>query len=391
MKTELLRDITVEEICQGFMYNDHQGKGVHGWNGKLIIQPEYQRNYIYESEHKEVPVIQSLLKGYPLGLIYFNKRKDGKYEVLDGQQRITSIGRFITNKFLIDDNGATKNFIGLAQDKKEKILKSKLLIYVCEGEESEISEWFEIINIKGLELNKQERLNAAFYGPFVTKARTIFSDRNSPQLKKWNSYVKGDANRQEILETALSWVSKGKISEYMSIHRTDTDIFELESYFNSVIEWVNTCFNDVYKEMQGLEWGRLYEEFHNECYSSDELSEEVSQLMGDESVIDRKGIFEYVLQKYSANHTEDVKLLNIRIFEKTTKLRVYAMQTSIAKEKGESNCPLCACGHTAAKAKIWSFSDMDADHVTAWSKGGATDESNCQMLCKTHNRAKGNR
>ena len=387
MKTTLRTDITVKDICDGFVYNELEGKGLFGLSGKLTIQPEYQRNYIYADGKRDVAVIQSILKGYPLGLIYFNKVSDNKFEVLDGQQRITSFGRFVTGKFAItDENDMQQYFTGIAADKQEQILKTKLLIYECEGTESEIKEWFKTINIAGVPLNPQELLNAVYSGPFVTLGKEEFSNSQNANIQKWSAYVSGSANRQEFLETALDWVSKGEIGDYMSRHRLDTNITELKNYFNSVIDWVSTVFIDVESEMRGLEWGRLYETYRKNPYDPKKVSEQVKALYADPYIKNRKGVFEFIL-----GGSTDTKLLEVRVFDEATKKSVYAKQTAEAEKKSISNCPLCALGHDSNKTKIWKLAEMDADHVTAWSKGGATDTKNCQMLCKTHNRAKGNK
>ncbi len=387
MKTSLRTDITVDDICKGFVYNELEGKGLFGLSGTLTIQPEYQRNYIYADGKRDVAVIDSILKAYPLGLIYFNKTADNKFEILDGQQRITSIGRFVTNKFAIkDENGMQQYFSGIASDKQDLILQTKLLIYECEGTESEIKEWFKTINIAGIPLNNQELLNAIYSGPFVTLAKEEFSNSQNANIQKWSAYVSGSVNRQDFLERALDWVSKGNTNDYMSRNRFNDNINELKTYFNSVIDWVSGVFTDVESEMRGLEWGRLYETYRKQPYNPQTVSEQVKKLYADSYVKNRKGIFEFIL-----GGSTDTKLLDVRIFDEATKKSVYAMQTAEAEKNGVSNCPLCAIGHDANKAKIWSLKDMDADHVTAWSKGGETDIRNCQMLCKTHNRAKGNK
>jgi 5-methylcytosine-specific restriction endonuclease McrA len=387
MKPILKTDITIRNICEGFVYNELEGKGLFGLSGKLTIQPEYQRNYIYADGKRDVAVIESILKEYPLGLIYFNKVSEEKLEVLDGQQRITSIGRYLTNKFAVkDERGMEQYFSGIATDKQNKILETKLLIYECEGAESEIKEWFRTINIAGVPLNSQELLNAVYSGPFVTLGKEEFSNSQNSNIQKWGAYVSGSANRQEYLERALDWVSKDTIGDYMSRHRYDTDIRELKTYFNSVIDWASGVFSDVESEMRGLEWGRLYETYHKTAYNPTKVSEEVRKLYSDPYIKNRKGIFEYIL-----GGSVDTKLLEVRVFDEATKKTVYTTQTAKAEAKGASNCPHCTMGHDANKSKIWSLTDMDADHVAAWSKGGATDTKNCQMLCKTHNRAKGNR
>jgi len=389
MQTTLLTNITVKDICAGFIYNELEGKGLFGLSGKLTIQPEYQRNYIYASDggKREAEVIKSILKTYPIGLIYFNKVSENNWEVLDGQQRITSLGRFLADKFAIQDqNGMEQYFSGMAKDKKDKILETQLLIYECIGTESEIKEWFKTINIVGLPLVPQELLNAIYSGPFVTLGKKEFSNSQNSNIDKWGTYIKGTVNRQAFFERALDWVSKGNIDDYMSSHRNDKNIDELKKYFNSVIDWVSSIFIDVESEMQGLEWGRLYEQYHKKPYDPMKLSAEVHKLYGDPYIKNRKGIFEFIL-----GASCDTKLLEIRIFDEATKKVVYATQTAKAEKKGKSNCSHCAIGHDANKAKIWDLSEMEADHVSAWSKGGKSDIKNCEILCRTHNRAKGNK
>ncbi len=388
MKTTLHTDWTVGDVCKGFVFDRNEGKGLFGLDGQLIIQPEYQRNYIYGGTGKDVAVVESLLKGYPLGLIYFVKNADGMYEVLDGQQRITSFARFVNQSwpFAVELDGKLRYFDSLDADQQKLIVDAPLTIYVCEGEPSEIQAWFETINIAGVRLVEQELRNAAYHGPFVTKAREVFSNTGNANMNRWQTYVKGDPKRQAILETALEWVSDGNIDDYMAQHRYDADIDELKNHFDTVIDWVDSVFEYTGSEMCGREWGRLYREYHKNAYSKDKVAERVNALLDDSQVTDKKDIFEYVL-----GGEKDSRLLNVRVFDKKTIKAVYRKQTAEAEAKGESNCPLCAIGHDANAKRIYKESEMDADHVTAWSKGGATDEANCQMLCKTHNRAKGNR
>lgn len=388
METDL-KQYTVKDVTAGFVYNEFEGKGLYGLAGTLVIQPEYQRNYIYGDGKKDVAVIDSLLKGYPLGLIYFN---DGKahLEVLDGQQRITSIGRFVTGKFAIKRDGKEQTFSSLPQEDRDKILDSKLLVYVCNGTEPEIKQWFETINISGVPLNNQELLNAIYSGPFVTAAKAEFSNSGNALQQKWAAYVKGDPKRQEVLEVALSWIAASKdvsIDRYMADHRHDKSIDELKGYFTSVIDWIGSVFSrSPDKEMRGLEWGRLYEEHHSKPYNATAIEARLVELRSDPAVHNAKGIYEFLL-----GGEKQTQLLDIRLFDDKTTRQAYQRQTSAAEAAGKSNCPLCAVGHTANATKIWVLKEMDADHVSAWSKGGSTDISNCEMLCVTHNRAKGNR
>ena len=387
MKTELRTDITIEKLCEGFVYNEFEEKGLFGLNGRLVIQPEYQRNYIYNDGKKDVAVINSLLSGYPIGLIYFNKNGD-KYEVLDGQQRITSIGRFITNKFAVKVDGYERNFDSLDKEIQEKLLQTPLTIYICEGTEKEIKDWFQTINIVGVPLNEQELLNAVYSGQFVNLCREEFSNSQNSNIQKWECYINGNVKRQDFLHTALEWVSKGNVSDYMARHRTDDNINELKVYFNSVIDWLNSTFKTVDSTMCGLDWGRIYEEYHKNSYDINKLDSRISELLADWRVTDKKGIYEYVL---SGEILEKKPLLNIRLFDKSVIKTIYNLQTNEAAKNGTSNCPMCTAAEGSNKNRIYKENEMDADHATAWSKGGETDISNCVMLCKTHNRSKGNR
>ena len=386
MITELHTDITIGDICKGFVYNGQEGKGLFGMNGKLVIQPEYQRNYIYNDGRKDVAVIDSVLHGYPLGLIYLNRRPDGLLEVLDGQQRITSLGRFLTNKLTVKYDGREQKYYSLDKELQQRFSGTRLTLYICEGTEAEIKKWFKIINIAGVPLNDQEMYNAIYSGPFVTALKGVYSNSQNPMQQKWGTYVKGDPKRQDVLATVLDWVSRGKTEEYMATHRQDTDITPVTRYFDSVIDWVSSTFITPRSEQKGLSWGNLYEKYHNTPYDPEELERKVSELMQDEAVTDKKGIYGYIL-----GGCKEPKLLNIRFFDKRTIKTVYEQQTANAKARGMSNCPYCAASDGPNKTRIWKFSEMDADHVTAWSKGGATDIKNCQMLCRSHNRMKGNR
>ncbi|MDX6652057.1 MAG: hypothetical protein QOJ38_838 [Solirubrobacterales bacterium] len=388
MKTDL-HPYTVEKIVEGFVYNELEGKGLFGLAGKLVIQPEYQRNYIYNDGRRDVSVIESLLKGYPIGLIYFNVVGD-RLEVLDGQQRITSIGRFVTGKFAIRVDGKEQTFSSLPREVQQKLMESKLLVWHCRGDEKEIKDWFQTINIAGIPLNRQEVLNAIYSGPFITKAKAEFSNSQNANMQKWSSYIKGDPKRQEVLEVALNWASASQgasVDAYLAQHRQDGDIAGLKTYFTSVIDWIGSVFTrPPDREMRGLEWGRLYETYHSTSYNAAAIDADVDTLRADPAVISIKGIYEYLL-----GGKKDKQLLAVRLFDDNTKRAAYEQQTQKATVDGGSNCPLCAISDSANKTRIYKQDEMDADHVTAWSKGGDTDLANCEMLCVTHNRAKGNR
>ena len=394
MKTELVTSWTVGDVSKGFVFDANEGRGLFGLSGQLTIQPEYQRHYIYGDGRRDVAVVESLL--------YFVRTEDGRLEVLDGQQRITSFARFVSesNPFsVVTGDGRPYHYSSLPAAEREKIAGTRLTVYVCEGTEAEIKDWFRTINIAGVNLTDQELRNAVYSGPFVTAAKAVFSNANLPVQQKWAAYVKGDPRRQEVLERALEWVSavrvpdaearaagKDKIDVYMSRHRRDADISELETYFGSVIGWADGVFDFTDPKMRGLEWGRLYETFHGRPFDPAAVSARARALLDDDAVTAKGGVFEYVL----GGETEP-RLLQVRVFDRATARRAWNRQTEEAKRTGLSNCPLCAAGPGANRTRRYAFEEREADHVTAWSRGGAPTAANCQMLCKTHNAAKGNR
>ena len=388
MLTTFRTDITIEMICDGFTFDAAENKGLFGLSGRLVIQPEYQRNYIYADAKREDAVIQSILSRYPIGLLYFNAVGD-HFEVLDGQQRITSLGRYVTDKFAVAVGGTQQYFSSLPKDQRRLLLDTHLMIYICEGAESEIKNWFRTINIAGIALNSQEISNSIYSGSFVTAAKSIFSNSQNHRLQRWSSYVKGAANRQEILQTALEWLvgsrDRERLDEYMSRHRWDADADELSTHFDRVIDWIESTFIDTRAEMCGLDWGRLYDTYHANAYDPDGLKLAIDRLYDDDAVTNPRGIYEYVL-----GGCDETKLLQIRLFDAKTKRKAYARQTEAALAEGRSNCPLCALGRNKNATRIYKPTEMDADHVTAWSHGGDTSLANCQMLCRTHNRSKGN-
>ncbi|MBQ9103525.1 MAG: DUF262 domain-containing protein [Clostridia bacterium] len=378
MKIEL-KEITIREVVENYI--DSNEEGVYGYNGKLNIRPKYQREFVYD-EKKRNAVIETIQKNFPLNVMYWVKNDNGTFEVLDGQQRTISFCQYVNGDFSINE----KFFHNLTETEKNQILDYKLMIYICEGNDKEKLDWFKIINIAGEQLMPQELRNAVYTGSWLTSAKTFFSKSNCVAYLLAKDYVVGSPIRQEYLQTAISWINKGKIEEYMSLHQHDVNANELWLYFKNIIDWVKITFPTYRKEMKGLNWGELYEKYSDKPYDIKILEMQVEELMQDFGVTNKKGIFECVL-----GNLKDTKLLNIRIFDERTKQIVYKHQTEDAIKKGVSNCPLCAIGNDSNKTRIWELSEMDADHVAAWSKGGSTDIKNCQMLCKTHNRAKGNK
>lgn len=372
MKIELY-NIPVKEIFNG--YKDMDDNGVVGYGGKLDIRPAYQRNYVYSPEQAEA-VIHTVLRkpsGYPLNVMYWVKTGDDTYEILDGQQRTLSLMQYLDHKYPIVLNGKTFYCDSLPDDEYRQIMDYKLMVYICEGTASEKLEWFEVVNIAGERLTRQELRNKSYTGAWLSDAKLHFSKRNCAAKGLSDRYVKGDPNRQELLEKALSWIAEAKnttIEEYMSGHQHDADADELWQYFQDVIHWVEKIFPDYYSQMKGIEWGTLYNKHHNKPYNSATMKSEVKRLMSDEEVGKKAGIFEYLLTReydpYAGKH------LNLRAFDEKDKQRKYAEQGGI--------CPICK--------KSFNYEAMRGDHIKPWSKGGRTEYDNLQMLCADCNGSK---
>ena len=381
-----LHEIPVREIIAGYI--DDAENGVRGYNGRLNIRPAFQREFIYKDKQRD-EVIYTVRKNFPLNVMYWVKSDGGNFEVLDGQQRTISICQYVTNCFSVMIDGMPRSFNNLTEEEQNQILDYPLMIYICEGTNREKLDWFKIINIAGEELTDQELRNAVYTGEWLTDAKRHFSRTQCPAYQIGSDYLNGTAIRQDYLETVIKWIATRdsmEIENYMAQHQHDVNSNELWLYFQSVINWINTTFPVYHREMKGLDWGRLYEAYHNNAYNNINIPAKVQELYEDYAVENKKGIFEYVL-----GGCVHPNLLNIRLFDKSMKATAYNQQTAEAQKNGVSNCPLCAVGHDNNRNRIYQLNEMDADHVTAWSNGGVTDIDNCQMLCITHNRAKGNR
>ena len=351
-----LKEITVRELTQG--YQDNNEDGVVGFDGKLDIRPPYQREFVYNEKERNA-VLDTLQKDFPLNVMYWAVREDGNYEVIDGQQRTISICQYVEGDFSIDGIG----FYNLPNDKQDQILDYTLMVYFCSGTDSEKLAWFETINIAGKVLTKQELRNAVYSGSWVSDAKRYFSKNSRPKIG--DEYLSGSANRQEYLETAISWISNGKIEDYMSKNQHEPNATELWLYFQSVINWVKANFTKYRREMKGIKWGILYNEFKDEKYDAKKLEEQIAALMEDEDVGNKKGIYSYVL-------TGKEKHLNIRAFNDKQKREAYERQKGI--------CVVCK--------EHFELNEMEADHIDPWHSGGKTDAENCQMLCREDNRRK---
>lgn len=367
--------ITIKELTDGFQYDINEERGLFGMNGKLVIQPPYQRNYIYGGNGKDVAVVKSALNNFPLGLLYFVDNGD-KLEVLDGQQRITSLGRFVTGLL------AVNNFVfdTLNEDERDKFLAHTVDAKTCKGTEKEVKDWFEAINTAGEPLNAQEILNAVYSGPFVSAARTVLSNSRDGKISKRQNLMQGNVRRQDHLAQALRWVDEEGAAHYMGIHRGDLNADSLIAHCDTVCNWALQLFGQYTQPLPN--WGELYRAHSKEGYDPRYLQERFQLLLEDERVENNKGIFEYLL-----HNEKEPKFLRIRCFTPQQRQTMYAKQTNTARAAGTSNCPDCTA---QGKATIHDYKGMDGDHVTAWSNGGETDYDNGQMLCKYHNQLKGN-
>lgn len=382
MKIEPTR-IKVRELVDG--YEDNEEAGVVGYGGRVDIRPPYQREFVYKDKQRDA-VIRTLRKDFPLNVMYWAVQDDGTFEVIDGQQRTISICQFVEGDFSIEISGHQLGFFNLQDDQKEQILNYELMVYLCEGTDSEKLDWFKTINIAGERLTDQELRNAVYHGTWVTAAKKVFSKRDCPAYGIASDYMAGTPIRQDYLETAIAWINDGKIDEYMRDHQQDANSNELWLYFKGVIAWVEATFPKKRAQMSSVKWGPLHNAYKNASFDPAKLEERVAALMADVGVKGKRGIYEFLL-----GGETDTRLLEVRIFDDKTKLAAYGRQTSKAEATGISNCPTCALGSNNNATRIYDLSEMDADHVTAWSKGGASDLDNCEMLCVTHNRAKGNR
>ena len=360
MKIELL-DLTVKELVEDY-YDDGEG-GVTGYGGKLDIRPPFQREFIYKDKERNA-VIDSILKEFPLNVMYWSDREDGTFEIIDGQQRTISIAQYVDGDFSFNN----QYFHNLPSDKQALILDYELMVYVCTGTDSEKLEWFKTINIAGKELTNQELRNAVYAGTWLSDAKRYFSRNSCAAYQIGNAYVNGRTNRQEYLETAIRWISEDSIEDYMGTHQHDDNALPLWEYFQSVINWVESTFTNTRPAMKGVDWGSLHNEFKDADLDADEIEQETTDLVFDDDVERKQGIYPYIL-------TRDEKHLNIRAFSNSMKQKVYEKQSGI--------CVICD--------DEFMIKEMEADHITPWFEGGKTNEDNCQMLCKKCNREKSTR
>ena len=373
-----LKQIPVKDVYNG--YKDRGEDGVVGYQGQLNIRPPYQRNFVYDLPEAKA-VINTVLCGFPLNVMYWVVDGNNHYEVLDGQQRTLSIMQFLDHKFPIQWNGQTMYVDSLPDDLYNNLMNYNLMVYWCSGTDSEKLAWFKTVNIAGEQLTSQELRNITYVGAWLSDAKRHFSKRGCVASKLADHYVKGDPNRQELLETALKWIADAQdttIDDYMAQHKSDDDADELWQYWQKVINWLQMVFPRVYKEMKGLEWGLLYNQYHKNDYNSSKIDKDIAQLIDDDEIKKKKGIWQYELA-VNSNEAGATKYLNLRGFPKDM------MRKKLKEQDG--HCPMCL---DEGNEKVYALSEMEGDHITPWSEGGKTEYDNLQMLCKRHNRLKSN-
>lgn len=363
MKIDLHR-IKIRDLVSGFVNNEEEG--VYGYGGRLNIRPKYQREFVY-NEKQQYAVIDTVFKGFPLNVMYWVRNAGNTYELLDGQQRTLSICSYYAGEFFVTLNGKLKSFHNLTEDERERFLGYELMVYVCtDGSEAERIAWFETINIAGVQLTRQEILNAVYSGQWVTEAKRKFSKTNCVAYKLGKDYVNANPLRQELLQTVLKWMSENQVDAYMAAHQHDANADREWQYFQCVIAWVKVLFPQWRREMRNVDWGTLYNRCKDTPFSATKLELRVAELMEDEDVTNKSGVYPYVL-------TGEERRLSIRAFTDRMKREAYERQKGI--------CPDCG--------KHFDLQEMEADHITPWSKGGRTVAANCQLLCRADNRRKG--
>lgn len=376
MKIDMIK-VPIRDLIQGY-YEDEQTNRVVAWDGKLDVRPEYQREYVYGEGQRDA-VINTVLNDFPLNIMYFVDRKDGHYEVLDGQQRIISICRYAQNQFSVKIPSATGglntvNFPNLFDEQLDQFLNYELMVYICDGTEKEKIDWFQVINIAGEKLENQEILNAVLHSAWLTDAKSVFSRRNCAAHRIYGKYMAGDYIRQKYLETVFSWAAdaegitgKRAVEEYMKKHRDDANADPLWKYFEDIFKWVQTVFGPYDKTMKGVAWGRLYNAHKDDNIDPAKAQKRLKELLADREIEKKTGIYEFLL-------TGDEKYLNFRQFDPDDITTIYNQQGG--------KCAICG--------KPFDVKDMHADHVIPWSKGGKTNIDNLQMLCVPCNLKKSN-
>jgi len=366
-----LKSIKIRDLLDG--YSNDPNNGVYAYHGKLNVRPPYQREFRYDTKQQQA-VIETILKGFPLNIMYWSVTDDGEYEMIDGQQRTLSICGYYKHEFNIaDKDRGVLYFNNLTKEEKECFLDYELTVYFCSGTDKEKLDWFRVINIAGEKLLDQELRNAVYVGPFVTDARRYFSKNLCAAYKVGSDYITGHLEEQAYLQTILGWAARhdgitdaNSIDKYMAMHQFDPNANKLWAYYMQIITWIKSTFHVYRREMKGLDWGEIFDTFGKDMHDTEKLEKEIKRLMEDDEIMRKSGIYRYVLSK-------DLRDLNFRTFDNRMKRQAYERQNGI--------CPICG--------KHFELTEMEADHITPWCKGGTTTAENCQMLCRECNRRKG--
>jgi hypothetical protein len=352
-------NITIRELAEG--YADNAEDGVVAFDGLLDVRPPYQREFVYKDKQRNA-VVQTVFNEYPLNVMYWSVRDDGTFEIIDGQQRTISICQYVTGEFSFEG----RYFHNLQQDERDRFLDYTLTVYQCSGTDSDRLAWFKTINIAGEKLTDQELRNAVYAGSWVAAVKRIFSKTNCPAYGLASDYMTGTPIRQDYLETVIEWINDGDVEGYMAIHQHDPNANTEWLYFQAVIAWTKATFPKYRKNMKSVAWGELYNVHKGKAWDADALEKEVARLMLDDEVSSKSGIYPFVLGG-------DPRTLSLRAFSENQKREAFERQKGV--------CPVCE--------KTFDITQMEADHITPWSKGGRTVSENCQMLCRDDNRRKG--
>ena len=381
------KPLTIRDLVDGYFENTKTNQVV-AFGGKLNVRPPYQREFVYERDKQEA-VINTVLSGYPLNVMYWAKNGDD-FELMDGQQRSICLCKYYKGQYSVFVESAgkqtPKSFDRLTVSEREKFLNYPLTVYICDGDDKEKLDWFQVINIAGVRLTPQEMRNAIYNGSWVTDAKRYFSRIDGEGFKseghvsnghEYGDYLNVDGGgkseketsvvRQKLLEIVLTWAvdaynrkygRKISIEDYMNKHQNDPDAKELWRYYEDVMEWVKTTFSTYRSDMKGVEWGILYNKYYGRTPAdAGNMTNDIFASASDE-ISNPKGVYEAVLAK-------DIKFIHARAFDKKDKHWKYLQQGGI--------CPYCH--------KHFEESEMQGDHIKPWSKGGLTERENLQMLC----------
>ena len=383
------KPIKIRDLVKGYVNETETDieSGVYAFDGKLCIRPEYQRSFVYNAKEESL-VIDTILKGRPINIFYWEDNHDGTYNCMDGQQRFISICKFANHdSSYIGDaiEGCTRIYIDRLQridpEAYEAFMDYELMVYVCDGPHSEILRWFKTINIAGKPLTEQEMRNTSYPGEWLTDAKRHFSKANPdstakcPAEKIGGAFTNKNANRQELLEQVLLWITdptededeEEAICNYMEEHSHDKDASELWDYFQNVIEWAKDIFPTITKftGFKSTNWGHLYNLYSENEYDAEEMCMILNKLIaakanGELISVTGKNMVEYCFSR-------DESLFKHRLFNENQKLALY--------NKQDFRCADCG--------KHYELEQLHAHHIKSWWDGGRTDTDNGVLLCPT--------